>query len=258
MACNVQKISAETPDHNIIERLQHQPKHFHLESFHGQTILDNTDLTHWFTLKTARCRFKCRLTQQGEKGYEAKSSVPLPFRITGCYCNVDPSVEPSNRESYPTGHRTYQAACLLTAEAFINGFVSASRSEFPDPLDQFLELNHISRNMLDSALLQYCALEPRVFSLCETFFAHVKDCRFVMVTSPRSRNGQRQKELFEWLQTCPDQYSKEAKTLKAQIRALLPTGDDLEEEAGTSEEEEGRFAMGGEGDDENEDEHEDG
>ncbi|KAL0565677.1 hypothetical protein V5O48_016343 [Marasmius crinis-equi] len=195
--------SADTTAVILAKRFKEQPKVFHIELInpayipkvvHGTDFSDTTTI--YLILRPVSIIAGCDPAPMAIFRDEFPS-----FRVKGCYC---PDLDPDITSSYHSGHYAYQAACLQVLKEFVPSF---------QPYDMYIDIVTASVKLLESSLLLHCPFEPELFSLCG-------ECiKLLGYYLPGS--SEYETELLEWLETCPDSYTSEADTLRAQVLSIF-------------------------------------
>ncbi|KAL0566450.1 hypothetical protein V5O48_015559, partial [Marasmius crinis-equi] len=208
----------------LIARFGIPPKHFHLELSPGCSLKD--DIVHWAVLNTTGCIHQTAMTMRIDEAhavYEEDNvhaeAQNMPLRVTGCCCPSCYGATVGDL-SCSSLHRQYQTACLQTMEAFASDFCSTALRKVPG--FTVAELNGIFGNVLDSLLLEHCAFGSELFCLCHKLFTSAQNVSHLLL---HHKSNERRKKLMEWLEICPECYSREAEAIKAQMLSFFEAED---------------------------------
>ncbi|KAK1230069.1 hypothetical protein PQX77_006843 [Marasmius sp. AFHP31] len=186
----------------LVHKLLNHPRCFHLEWSSG--VPSQNDALYELVRYATRC-----------------SSTPLDgpllthvedVHLTDCRC--DPS---EGSESRDLGHVAYQEACKKLYKAHILLFDTLTRRVAVDN-SAMGELNSVFYRIVVSFLLKHCRFDLEVFSLCRTFLKLASSCLVLRISS--KDGGEGRKNIAEWIETFPDGFTEEGKSLKAQVLDL--------------------------------------
>ncbi|KAJ8091634.1 hypothetical protein PM082_020868 [Marasmius tenuissimus] len=204
----------------LVHRFQELPRCFHLKWYPGVELqrADKYQLAH------------CGTNHPEYTGLDIDGDSQPHAHLSECHCDLS-----GEHESDDPEHVVYQNACMEYAQALIFKFPDMiARGVTEEAGDSStVRLSVIFLILTQSALLKHCRLGTELFSLCWTFFEHVKNYPpiFGLVHSRlESEHGYDESRflqawrgtanLLEWIETFPEKYIEEGKALEAQVLAL--------------------------------------
>ncbi|KAJ8072170.1 hypothetical protein PM082_015728 [Marasmius tenuissimus] len=196
----------------LVHKFQNHPECFHLEC--PPDVSPRNDVVHWVVGRATGCRLNTRLDGSSPTSVD-------DVRLVDCSCDLY-----GGNESYDPGHLAYQESCLQLVKAFISLFTELAQHESvprlvwlqsgAENLENIMELTGIFGNVTNSLLLKHCRLDMKLPSLGQTFLELAKG-RLAMQASD---GWEGRKNLFEWIETFPDDFAEEGKAMRAQVSAL--------------------------------------
>ncbi|KAK1231442.1 hypothetical protein PQX77_005442 [Marasmius sp. AFHP31] len=188
---------------DLLRKCRYRPNHFHL--VWPPDVSPQSQILHWMVQKATYCDWKTRLDG-------SRPSNVDDIRLTDCRYDLSGGIEHDS-----VGHLAYQRACMQLVKNFTSTFESLAGDGAMDDEATLEELENIFLNVVQSLLLKHCCFPRELLSLCGRFFRLAEGCSVMRISIRDSMFGIT--NMFEWIETFPDEYAEEGGPLKAQVLA---------------------------------------